>query len=473
MFFIYYSFAEAENLTGSAAPVVDKNGVPAYEIALPAGKSVFTAQEVSAKYLRHIRESAEAFLGTAINGAVLAVPSYFTEKQRTELVAASEAAGIKVVQLVHESAAAALAYGVGQDSSNKDPQDKTVVVCDLGGHSFDVTVLAVRSGMYTVLATAHNTKIGGASFDDNLIKHFSAEFQKKSKIDITSNKKALAKLRNAAEVTKKMLSSANSAPCFVESLAEGVDFHSNINRMRFELLSKNVFAQLQSVITEVLEKTQLDASEIDEVLLAGGSARIPKFALKIREVFNGEHTKILNELEADEVVARGCAIQGSLVAGFEKEDIESAIHPVVTLAPNTSKAIGVLNAKGDFVTVIPRDTPLPTRRVFEFSNAADNQTHAYVALYEGDHVVEKTEIKPEPIPVEEGEEPYEEEPEIVTKVFQKPAAKLIEASLPLEHGAKAKGSKVEVQITVDAQSNLTLVLREKNGSKVVKAEAKK
>ena len=211
----YYSSADALDLTGSAAPVVDKNGVPAYEIELPAGKSVFTAQEVTAKFLRHIRESAEGFLGTAINGAVMAVPSYFTEKQREELVAAAEAAGIKVVQLVHESAAAALAYGVGQDASNKDPQDKTVVVCDLGGHSFDVTVLAVRSGMYTVLATAHDTKIGGASFDDNLIKHFVAEFQKKSKVDISSNKKALAKLRNAVEVTKKMLSSGNSAPCFV------------------------------------------------------------------------------------------------------------------------------------------------------------------------------------------------------------------------------------------------------------------
>jgi molecular chaperone DnaK (HSP70) len=465
-------FAEAENLTGSAAPVVDKSGAPAYEITLPSGKTVFTAQEVSTKFLTHIRESAEAFLGTKVNGAVMAVPSYFTEKQRNELIAAAEAAGIKVVQLVHESAAAALAYGIGQTSSNQDPQDKTVVVCDLGGHSFDVTVLAVRSGMFTVLATAHDTKVGGASFDDNLIKHFSAEFLKKCKVDLKDNKKALAKLRNAVEVTKKMLSSANSAPCFVESLAEGLDFHGTINRMRFELLSKSIFGQLQTVINQVLEKTQLDASEIDEVLLAGGSARIPKFASKIREVFTAEHTKVLTELEADEVVARGCAIQGSLVSGFEKEDIEAAVHPVVTLAPSTSKAIGILNAAGEFVTVIPRGTALPTRRVLQFSNSADNQTQAYVALYEGDHTIEKTEIKPEPVQVEDDEEPYEEEPEIITKVFNKPAAQLIEACLPLEKAAKSKDSKIEVQITVDANAHLTLVLREKGGSKVVKAESK-
>ncbi|KAI8992547.1 heat shock protein 70 family [Pilobolus umbonatus] len=467
------SFKEAETLTGSAAAIINNKETPSYEITLPSGKTVFSAQEISTKFLRHIRESAEAFLGTAVNGAVMAVPSYFTEKQSSDLVAAAGSAGIKVIQLIHESSATALAYGVGQEASNKNPEDKTVVVCDFGGHSFDVTVLAVRSGMYTILATAHNTKIGGASFDDNLIKHFTTEFQKKTKVDISKNKKALAKLRNAAEVTKKMLSSSNSAPCFVESLADGFDFHSTINRMRFELLNKTVFNQLQTVITEVLDKAQLDASEIDEVLLAGGSARIPKFAVKIREVFTGEHTKVLNDLESDEVVARGCAIQGALIGGFEKEDIEAAVHPIVTLAPNTSKAIGVINSKNEFVTIVPRGTALPVRRVFEFSNSTDKQTHAYLALYEGDHVVEKTEVKSDPIPVEEGEEPYEEETETITKVFNKPAAKLIEASLPLEHGSKAKESKIEVQITIDAKSNVTLVMREKNGSKIVKAEIKK
>ncbi|KAI8977690.1 heat shock protein 70 family [Mycotypha africana] len=467
------SFADAENLTGSAAPVVDKDGVPAYNIELPSGKTTLSAKEVTSKFLRHIRESAEAFLGTNVTGAVMAVPSYYTEKQREELVSAADAASIKVIQLVHESAAAALAYDIGQSASTKDPQDELVVVCDLGGHSFDVSVLAVRSGMYTILANAHNTKVGGASFDDNLIKHFTSEFQKKAKIDIADNKKALAKLRNAVEVTKKMLSRNNSAPCFVESLAEGVDFHSTVNRMRFELLNKNVFSELQTVIHQVLEKSDLDASEINKVLLVGGAARIPKFAVKVREVFTNEQTQVLNELEADEVVARGCAIQGSLISGFEKEDIEAAIHPVVTLAPNTTKAIGILNANGDFVPVIPRGTALPTRRVFEFSNSEDNQSNAYVALYEGDHTIEKEEIKHEPVQLEDDEEPYEEEPEIVTKVVNKPATKLIEACLPLEKATKAKSSKIEVQITVDAQANVTLVMREKNGSKVVKVEAKK
>ncbi|KAI7849304.1 heat shock protein 70 family [Circinella umbellata] len=464
------SFSQSENLTGSAAPVIEKDGQPAYEITLPESEVIFTANEVSTKFLRHIRESAEDFLGSAIAGAVLAVPSYFTEEQRNALVAAAEAAGIQVLQLVHESAAAVLAYETVNKTAN---EDKTVVVCDLGGHSLDVTALTVRSGLYSVLATAHDTNLGGSSLDDLLIAHFSAEFKKKYKVDVSSNRKALAKLRGAVEVTKKMLSSANAAPCFVESLADGIDFHGTINRMRFEIMANKVFGKVLDTIRETLTKADLDASEIDEVILVGGSARIPKFALKIREVFTSEHTKVLSsELEADEVIARGCALQGSLLSGYEKEDIEASQEPVITVAPHTQKAIGVINANGDFVTIIARDTPLPARRTFEFANATAGQTHAYLALHEGDHTIEKVEIPVEPIEVEEGEEPFEEEPEIVTKVVTKPAALLAEASLPLSQGKEAKGSKIEVQITVDADRKLALVMREKNGSNIIKVAGK-
>ncbi|KAI9021449.1 heat shock protein 70 family [Phycomyces nitens] len=460
------SFAEAENLTGSAAQIINKDGKPAYEIEFEDKKEAFTAKTISTKFFCHIRESAEQFLGGPVSGVVMAVPSYFTDKQREELTAAAEDAKLKVIQLVHESAAAAVAYGIGQESSTKNPQDKTIVVCDLGAHSFDVTVLTVRSGIYSIVATAHDTKLGGSSFDDLLIAHFASEFKKKTKVDINSNAKALAKIRGAVEVTKKMLSSANSAPCFVESLAEGFDLHGTINRMRFEIMSNKVFARIQDVIREVLAKADLDPSEVDEVLLAGGAARIPKFAVKIRETFSGEQTKVRSELEADEVVARGCAIQGSLIAGFEKEDIDASIHPVVTLVPHTQKAIGVLNANKEFVTIIPRGTALPARRVFEFSNSADNQTHAYLALHEGNHTIKKTELPAEP--VEDDEEPLE--PEVITKVVTKPAALLAELSLPLQHGKKAKESKVEVQVTVDADSKLSVVMREKNSTNIVKAE---
>lgn len=458
MISLYLSFAESEDLTGSAAPVVDKSGAPGYEITFGETTKVLSSHDISAKFLRHIRDSAEGFFGSKIDGAVMAVPSYFSDKQREEFKQAASDAGIKVLQLVQESTAAALAYNLGAND-----QDKTVVICDLGGHSFDVTVMTVRSGIYSILATAHDTKLGGVSFDDMLIKHFSAEFKKKTKVDLTNNAKALAKLRGAVEVTKKMLSSASSAPCFVESLADGLDFHGTINRMRFEILSNSIFAKLQDVVRQVLVKADLDASEIDEVVLAGGAARIPKFAVKLRELFTAD-THLHADLEADEVVARGCAIQASLIAGFDVEDIEAAVHPVVTLAPSVQKAIGVLNASGAFVPLIPKGTALPARRSFTFNPAGADQTQVYVALHEGDHVIEKKEIPVEPVPVEEGEEPYEEEPEIVTTVYTKPAALLAEAVLPVS----SKSAKVEVQVTVEVDGKLTLVLRD--AANVVKAE---
>ncbi|KAJ2957918.1 hypothetical protein NQZ79_g6441 [Umbelopsis isabellina] len=467
-------FTEAEELTGSAASIVEKDSKVGYNVTLEEGNTqLFSAKEISTKYLRHLRESAEAFLGSPITGAVLSVPSYFTEEQREELKQAAADAGIKVIQMIHESAAAALSYGIGHNSSSKDPQDKTVVVCDMGAHSFDVTVLNVRSGIYNILATAHDTKLGGASFDENLLKHFVGEFKKKNKIDVSDNRKALAKLRAACEVTKKSLSSANSAPCFVESLADGFDFHATINRLRFEMLSKTVFNDALKVIEEVLTKSDLDASEVDEVIMVGGSSRIPKLASKFREIFTNDNTKIRSELEPDEVVATGCAVQGSLIADFDDETIQSNTHPVVTLTPHTTKHIGTLNHKGEFITIVPRYTSLPTRRIFEFGNAQQGQTHAYFALYEGDHEIVTEEIPApprEPIEGDEDEEPYEDEPEIIKKVVIKPASKLLEAVLPLENGLEQGVAKIEVTITVESDNKINLVLREKKGNGVVKVQ---
>ncbi|KAI9284703.1 heat shock protein 70 family [Umbelopsis sp. AD052] len=466
------SFGGADELTGAACPIVDKDGKVGYNVALGDEKTqTFTAKEITAKYLRHLRESAEAFLGNPITGAIVSVPSYFTDEQRDELKEAAADAGVKVIQMIHESAAAALAYGIGHNSSTKDPQDKTVVVCDMGAHSFDVTVLNVRTGVYSILATAHDTKLGGASFDENLLNHFAAEFKKKNKIDISGNKKALAKLRAACEVTKKSLSSANSAPCFVESLADGLDFHTNINRLRFEMLSKVVFNDALKVIEEVLKKSDLDASEVDEVIMVGGSARIPKLASKFREAFTNENTKIRSELEPDEVVATGCAIQGSLIAEFDQETIESCVHPVVTLTPHTTKHIGTLNANGEFITIVPRYTSLPTRRIFEFGNAQQGQTQAYFALYEGDHEIVTEEIAAPPREAaDDDEEAYEDEPEIVKKVVIKPSTKLLEAVLALENGMEKGVSKIEATLTIENNNKINLVLREKKGSAVVKVQ---
>ncbi|RUS21325.1 heat shock protein 70 family [Endogone sp. FLAS-F59071] len=461
------SFSEAEILSGSAAPVINKDELPAYEIALKDDKTLtFTVKAITTKYLTQLRTSAEAFLGTPITGAVLAIPSYFTDQQREELRSAATDAGITVFQFIHESAAAALAYNTGQQGTINDPQDQTVVIADLGGHSFDVTVLNVRSGMFNILATAHDTELGGATFDELLVNHFAAEFKKKTKIDITNNKKALAKLSASAEITKRTLSSQNQAPCSVESLSDGIDFHGNINRLRFEILSSKVFGRCLDVIQEVLTKADLDANEIDEVLLVGGSSRIPKLSTRLRDIFKSDSTRIRLDIEPDEAVAYGCAIQGSLIQGFDPEDIAASVHPVVTLTPHTSKPIGVVNAKGDFVTVVPRDTPLPVRRAFEFGNSQDSQRSVYLALWEGEH-----EIIRETLPKREGAE-EDEEPETAVHHKTKPATLLAELVLDgLAEGVKAGQAKIEVVVTIDAEEKVTVVLREKRaGGKIVKVE---
>jgi len=310
------SFADLKSLNASAAPVINKDDIPSYSISLndEAEPVIFSAQDITVKYLRRLRESGEAFLGKKITGAILSIPSFFTELQREALKEAATVAGINVLQLIHESSAAALACGVGQDKKN---QDKTVLVGDLGGHSFDVTVISVRSGIYTILATAHDTNLGGAHLDELLVTHFSTEFKKKSKIDISGNRKALAKMRAACEITKRTLSQSTVSPCSVESLADGIDFHSNINRTRFDIMATKFFNRCADTIEEVLRKSDLDASEIDEVLLVGGSARIPKLTAKMRSLFP-EKTTFLSGYEPDEVIAYGCAIQANLIAGYNQ-----------------------------------------------------------------------------------------------------------------------------------------------------------
>ncbi|RUP48021.1 LOW QUALITY PROTEIN: hypothetical protein BC936DRAFT_145060 [Jimgerdemannia flammicorona] len=461
------SFSETEILTGSAAPVIEKNGLPAYEIPLDDEKTVtFSVKEITSKYLRHIRCSAEAFLGNPITGAVLSIPSYFTDHQRDEFRAAATDAGIPVLQFIHESAAAALAYHVGQQGNMHEPRDQTVVIADLGGHSFDVTVLNVRSGMFNILATAHDTQLGGVTFDELLVAHFASEFKKKTKIDVTENKKALAKLRASAEITKRTLTNQNQAPCSVESLADGLDFHGTINRLRFEILASKVFSRCLDVIQEVLTKADLDPNEIDEVLLVGGSSRIPKLSTKLRDIFKSESTRIRLDIEPDEAVAYGCAIQASLIQGFDPEDIAASIHPVITLTPHTAKPIGVIDAKGDFVVIVPRDTPLPVRRASEFGNVAEGQKQVYLALWEGEHeVVRETLSKPA-----DADEGYE--PETVVHLKTKAHTLLAELVLDgLADGLKAGRSKIEVVVTVDAEERVTVVMREKKfGGKVVKVE---
>ncbi|CAG8449140.1 7281_t:CDS:2 [Diversispora eburnea] len=379
------SFDECK-LSSGTAQLVDKDGEPAYLVEFKGQETIFTVKEITTKYIASLRESAENFLGQPVTGSVLGVPTYFTEQQLEALKIAAENAGLCVLQLINEPSAAALAYELGQQQltelDNKY-QDSTVMIFDLGSDSLDVTILSIRSGMYTILSTTHDPELGGAAFDELLANHFANEFKRKTKIDVLQNKRAMDKLRNAVEGTKKTLSSSNMSPCSIESLAEGIDLHGSINRTRFEIMANKLFNRIMEVITNTLEKNDLEPQFINEVILVGGASRIPKLQSKLRELFINQSTIIRQDFEPDEVVAYGCAFQGTLLASIDDEIINNSIKTISS--SHLSKPIGVINAKKEFVTIIPENTPLPVRRTYTFSNISANQKEIYVEIWEGEY----------------------------------------------------------------------------------------
>ncbi|KAF9179873.1 Hsp70 protein that interacts with Zuo1p [Haplosporangium sp. Z 767] len=451
--------------------MVSKDGVPAYKVNFKGQEHIFTVPEIITKQLKHILEEAEAYLGSKVTGAVLAVPTYFTENQRDVLAKSAAAAGINVLQIIQEPVAAALAYNFGQNPTKGDAQDKTALVLDMGASSFDVTVLSVRGGIYTILETAHDETLGGTAFTEQLVQLVAQEFKKKTKVDVAGNKKALLKIATAAEITKKQLARSPMAPCSVESVADGLDYHGSINRLRFELASAKLFGRCNDLIEHILEKAQLTAGAIDEILLVGGATRMPKFQSKLRDIFP-ETTMNLDQ-ESDEAITVGCAAQASLIAGFEKEDIEASTKENITVTPHTVKPIGVVGSKDEFVTIIPNHTPLPTKRVFEFGVAEAGQQAVYFALYEGeqDPLPAKKE-KVEKVDVGSDDEEEEEEEELPVKPTYHKTTLLAEVVLKdLPADAKAGELKVEATVQVDVSGKTTITLREKKSGKQVRAES--
>ncbi|GJJ75021.1 hypothetical protein EMPS_07379 [Entomortierella parvispora] len=465
-------FEEVKVSSDVAHPdMVNKDGLPAYKVNFKEQEHIYTVPEVVTKQFKHILEEAEGYLGSKVTGAVLAVPTYFTEVQREAVAKAAAAAGINVLQIIQEPVAAALAYNFGQNVVKGDAQDKTALVLDMGASSFDVTVLSSRSGIYTILETAHDETLGGSSFDDQIVEFVAAEFKKKTKIDIANNKKALLKIKSAAEITKKQLSRSVSAPCSVESVAEGMDYHGSVPRLRFELMSSKLFSKCNQLIEHILEKANLTAGAIDEILLVGGATRMPKFQSRLRDIF--PETTMRLDQETDEAITVGCAAQASLIAGFEQEDIAASTKENITVTPHTVKPIGVAGPNGEFFTIIADHTPLPAKRVFEFGQAAEGQQEVYFALYEGeqDAPAPKKE-KVEKVDVGSDDEEEEEEEELPAKPTYHKTTLLAEVVLKeLPAGAKAGELKIEATVQVDASNKVTVTLREKKSGKQVRAES--